>query len=36
MIQYIIKLFRTKEQIKVLGRWGYHWDKNIIYNKYYD
>ncbi len=20
----------------VLGRWGYHWEKKILYNKYYD
>lgn len=20
----------------VLGRWGYHWEKKMLYNKYYD
>jgi hypothetical protein len=36
--QMIIRLFYTATPMNtmVLGRWGYHWDKTLKYNKYYD
>lgn len=38
MFNFIVSLFtkRIQQQSKVLGRWGYHWDQNVIYKKYYD
>ena len=32
-----ISFFKVSvEKPILLGRWGYHWDKKMIYNKYYD
>lgn len=32
----ILDYFVAKESKQVLGRWGYHWEKNVRYEKYYD
>jgi hypothetical protein len=30
-----IFIFSSSDKI-ILGRWGYHWEKKIKYQKYYD
>jgi hypothetical protein len=32
----ILDFFVVKESSQVLGRWGYHWEKNVRYEKHYD
>ncbi len=33
LIQY---LMRSPIQKNMLGRWGYHWESKLKYQKYYD
>lgn len=34
---YLITMFtRYFQTYKPLGRWGYHFEKSILYQKYYD
>ena len=34
---FLVKIFRRYLHThKPLGRWGYHFEKSILYQKYYD
>jgi hypothetical protein len=37
MIRFIMKIFKFgNDKPKILGRWGYHWESKLVYQKYYD
>lgn len=38
LFAFIRNLFRDISGSKpiILGRWGYHWEKNMYHQKYYD
>ena len=37
LVKMMIMLFRIKaEPLTPLGRWGHHWEKRLIHQKYYD
>jgi len=36
MLRFLISFLRRTDPVVPLGRWGYHFEKQLIYQKYYD
>ena len=37
LVNFLMMLFRVKaDPVVPLGRWGHHWEKRMLYQKYYD
>lgn len=36
MLRFLLTFLRRTDPVVPLGRWGYHYEKQLIYQKYYE
>jgi len=36
MYQFLMRILKMSPEFAPLGRWGYHWEAKLKYQKYYD